>query len=378
MKKSIWLLCLVIFLLAALSASAMEIRTGDRITVAADEVISDDLLALGQSVTIDGTVEGDVIAMGYKVAVGGEVGGSVMAAGRFVSLPGKVGGSARLGGNTVIVSGEVGRNLAAAGEVVSVEQSAKVGSDVHLGAANMEVAGQIGRNATLAGANIALSAVVAGDVKTEADRFALEPGANIAGNLIYRTPRETAIPAGASVAGETIHLLPKMRVKSEPRSPVWLLFPLWKGLALLVTGIVLLAISRRRIMDAVNAVSQPAWKSLLFGFMVLVATPFAVVLLCITILGLPLGLLLGLAWMAALIISGIPVAISLGRWLLQKLQKGRAASPYVSLFAGLVIICLLAQIPYAGWVIRLLVLFFGMGALSRAAKGMLMGTRATP
>ncbi|NIM06554.1 MAG: hypothetical protein GTO55_09005 [Armatimonadetes bacterium] len=367
-------LCLTILLFAIGSAGATELRVGEgTISVAEDEVISDDLLAFANRVVIDGVVEGDLITAASKVTVDGEVKGSVLALGQSVTLAGKVGSSARLAGEDVTIMGEVGRNLAAAGSEVYLDKTASVGNDAHLAGAILEVDGQIDRNADVASNKLTILGSVAGRVKAEATKLSLGPDADIGGNLTYRSPEEITVPEGARVGGKIKHLLPREKAEPEPKSPFGFWWALFRGLAVFVTGVVLLALFRGHMINAVNAVSQPAWKSLLFGFLILVVTPVATIILCITLIGIPLGILLCLGYVAALLLSGIPVSISIGRWLLRSLQRGRSVSPYLALFIGVIILGLLMHIPYAGWIVRFVVVLFGLGALSRAAKGMLMG-----
>src|SRR5690606_10429915 len=60
-------------------AEAFELRRSDQtVTVNADEVIDDTLLAFGETIEIHGTVNGDLIAFARRVVVNGRVAGQII------------------------------------------------------------------------------------------------------------------------------------------------------------------------------------------------------------------------------------------------------------------------------------------------------------
>ena len=65
-----------------------KLRTGDTVTVPADETWDGDLYLLGGRVSVAGSVDGDLTVLGGQVDVGGSVTGDVLAAGGNVSIAG--------------------------------------------------------------------------------------------------------------------------------------------------------------------------------------------------------------------------------------------------------------------------------------------------
>src|SRR4051794_7246380 len=97
------LFCPLVMLLtlAALKPThAAVFRSGDKVTIAADETIDDDLYVFGSEIVIDGKVDGDVCAFGKQITVNGTVTGNVMAAGQAVVIVGQAGG-ARIAGQVL-------------------------------------------------------------------------------------------------------------------------------------------------------------------------------------------------------------------------------------------------------------------------------------
>src|SRR4051812_50109729 len=77
-----------VFLLATLTGVAIaqgivgeKLRSGDTVTIAAGETVSNDVYAFAGTVRVDGTIDGDLIASGGRVEVAGAGGGGKPPAG---------------------------------------------------------------------------------------------------------------------------------------------------------------------------------------------------------------------------------------------------------------------------------------------------------
>ncbi len=375
-------LCLLIT--ATGPAWATEFRSGETVSVEPGEVIDDDLFVAGSNVTVAGTVTGDLLAAGQAVRITGPVGGSVMAAGQDVRVTGDVRGSVRAAGQTVTLAGEVGRNAAAAGQTLLLAETARIRRDLHAAANLLDLEGAVGRNAALVASTGTVRGQVADRLGFEGDKLTLGPSARVGGDLVYRTPREADIAERAVVVGAIQKLAPRAPgPKREPRrgrllprrALPWLAvvsFP-----TVFVFGLVGLALSPRFFLASANAVGRRAWWNVFLGALILLLGPAAVFLIMVTVIGLPLGLLGFVAWLTALIFSEVPVATSLGRFVVSRFT-GAPASPYLGLFIGMLGLAVLAWIPLLGPVIIGLTALLGLGAYARAAKGVLVEMRHHP
>ena len=85
-KHFLWIGVLLLALaLVAPTAQAAEPRTGERVTIAANETVNDDVYLFGSDVIVDGTVHGDVVTAAQTVIINGTVDGSVWAAGSSIT-----------------------------------------------------------------------------------------------------------------------------------------------------------------------------------------------------------------------------------------------------------------------------------------------------
>ena len=112
---SAWLLRLLaaafLVLLLPSTALAAEPRPGETVVVGPNEVINDDLYAVGGTITVEGTVNGDL----------GAFGGTITVTGLAV-------------GGTVVINGPVREDVLVGGGTMTVGPAAQVGRDLYLGA----------------------------------------------------------------------------------------------------------------------------------------------------------------------------------------------------------------------------------------------------
>jgi len=379
-RTSALIVCLLIAAIAP--AYATEFRSGDSVSVEPGEVIDDDLFIAGSSVTVAGTVTGDVLAAGQVVRITGPVGGSVMAAGQDVRVTGDVAGSVRAAGQTVTLGGDVGRNAAAAGQTLLVAETARIQRDLHAAGNLLDLDGAVGRNVGMAASSGTVRGQIGGELRFEGNALKLAPSARVGGNLLHRSSQPLEIASGAVIAGETQQLPPKPRgPERQPRaSKAHRILPLLTLIsfpAVFVFGVVGLALGPRLFLASANAVGRRLWWNAFLGILILLLGPAAVFVVTITVVGIPIGLLAFIAWMTALMFSQVPVATSLGRFLVSRFTGG-GVSPYLGLFIGLIALAALAWVPVIGIIIGGLTVLLGLGAYARAAKGIIVEMRHHP
>ena len=146
-------LVLLTLSIAAEPAAAQHMRVGRNVIVHADEVITDDLYAFGETVVIEGIVKGDVMASGREMRVRGTVDGDLVGCGQ-----------------TYVVDGRVGDDLRIAGMTIVLGRDARVGDDVVTAAGRLEtrVGSSIAGSLLFVGYLAQLAGHVVGDVGAEA------------------------------------------------------------------------------------------------------------------------------------------------------------------------------------------------------------------
>ena len=124
-------------------------------------------------------------------------------------------------------------------------------------------------------------------------------------------------------------------------------------------GLVLLFLLPGFFFDAVKACDKTA-PAIGFGVLFLIATPIAAIIVCITVVGLGVGITAIMLWL----ISIYAAQVLVGAWLGEKiLGVGTGAGAALGRLAlGLVILRVLGMLPFLGAWISFVVVVWGMGA----------------
>jgi len=365
-------LVVLVTMLAAVPVSAAEVRGLDEVNVESWEVIDDDLYVAGTTIDIDGTVNGDLWAAGGTLNINGTVTGDVTAAVSTLNIDGVVGGAVRVVGSAINIDGAIGGDLLVGGGTLSIDSNVTIGGDLLFAVGEAYIDGSVNGYVRGTADVVTISNGVGDDVRLGVDELTLTSGAIIQGDLTYTSENEASIQVGAQLLGETNHRQPGVK------------WPLWESpipsvignllafLMILLIGIVVILLASKRMALMADTIGRRPGLSLGWGAIVLFGTPIAALIVCITIVGIPLALIGLVLYGIALYLAQIPVALWLGRLIIgafnrldsRAKKKSRLDSKAMltgALALGLVIICLLRMIPYAGWVIGLAVVLFGLG-----------------
>ncbi|MDD3927249.1 MAG: hypothetical protein PHT33_11395, partial [bacterium] len=325
-----------------------------------------DVYISGGTVLIDGTVNGDLVVAGGTVNVNGPVTQDVIAAGGTVTVNGRAGDDIRVAGGTVNINSPVRDDLVVAGGTVTVS-GAGIGGDVLVWGGNTNLSAPVTGNVMGSVGNLAIYSRIGGSVNVNTSMLTLGPGAVVAGDLIYTSSKEATINPNARVTGQIRRNQPPQPRQDGRRDGGiggLLLFLLWSALATIVTGLVLVYLFPRFSSGVVEITWRRFWRSLGIGFLVLVVTPIAAIILLMTVIGIPLGLILLAGWMITLYLAKVFAAIFLGWLVLYLLRNRRATSLIWALLLGAFLYELIQLIPIVGWIFLFGLFLASLGALA--------------
>ncbi len=341
------LLLFFLLLLLALPAPAVVLQHDKNLIIGQDQVIDDDLVIAGGNVQMLGRVTGDLVVVGGTVTANGAVAGDVIAAGGTVNIYGPVGGSIYAAGGTINVKSTVGRNVVTAGGNVNVAEGSHIARDLAIGGGNVTFSGRVERDLLDSSGNLILTST-----------------ARVNRNLIAQTSAPS-IAAGVVIGGKQIITQPSARHRNRGRAFAGrILRAFFFGIALLLIGLLFVAIAPRLTEQTEGMLKIHPWGSLLAGFLVLLVAPLAIFLIAITCLGLPLAVVLWSLYLSALLIAPIFVAILVGRWILRE----PGGNLYLGLLLGLLVVVILLWIPVVSFLGMLIILLLGLGALTLAVQ----------
>jgi hypothetical protein len=340
--------------------------------VESGEVIDDDLFIAGDTVTISGTVNGDVFAAGANIIVDGIINGDVYAAGGGLTVTGTVTQDVILvGGNLIVHGAAIGDGVVALGGNVQVDSSTDIKGGFIFGAGSVQSAASVGRGMTGGTGILTLSGSVGRDVNIGVGQLVIEESANIAGDVLYNSQQEGRISPIAQIGGVVEKRLPHLPDFNADFTGVMASFRsgfiVWSFFSALLIGLIVLVVVPSYGEVITEQFRKNPWMSLLIGFLAFILTPFAVGIMLVTIIGVPLGLITIIFYMIALYFVKIVAGFVLGHFA-ARIAKFKRPNRYGAFAVGLFIYVVLTSIPFIGVFFSVAATLFGLGTIMLAEK----------
>jgi hypothetical protein len=346
-----------------LAAWAFVFQNGETITAA--EGLSDDLYAAGQTVTVTGRIDGDVVAAGRMVTIAGAVTGGILALAQDVRIAGPVGRTVRAAGQSVAIESAVRIDALAVGQEIYIRQQAHIGRDLLASGETVYVAANVDRFARLIGNTVVVAGRVGKGLRVDARHLTIMPTAQIDGDVRYSAELPADVRAGAVIKGKIERVARPTRPQTRLLGlAVPVVFRIWEALALLLIGLFIVTVIPHRAREISTMALRRFPHSLLVGIVVLLAFPVVCTVLTATVIGIPLAVAIAFVFAAGVYPSQAFVAAALGRVLLVPIGRGKdlSTSLHLTVAVGTLILALLFALPF-GWVVRLLAMMSGWGAV---------------
>lgn len=408
-------------------ARAFDGRNGDRVVIAAGEVVNDDLYVGATEFVLDGTVNGDIVAGGQSITINGTLNGNLVAAGQTIVVNGTVTGDVLAAGSALSFTDKavVGGDVVGAGYSLELQKGSKVGRDVVMGGGQILLAGDVTRNVKAGTAALEIAGTIGGDVKAAVGEagttqvgppptmfmpqstvvlpvvkpgLTIDSGGRIAGSLEYTQSSDLSFPAG-SIGGKISRTLPPENAQritpqetTSAKIAAWALANVRSLITLLLLGLLMLWLEQafvKALSDKLRTQPLPSLGWGLVGyagfFFVLLLTVFVVILGAVIFGVLTLrGISGAIVWVGLLsigvLILGFVLATSfltkivfgetLGKWVLASAKSPWAEQRYwpmvvgVTLTAVVLAILTFPLIPgFLGWLLNFAIVIGGLGTL---------------
>jgi anti-sigma factor RsiW len=365
---------LLIVLALPSTGHAFELRRSKGITtVPAGETIDDTLIALGDTVSIEGDVHGDLLAFGRRVTVRGNVMGDVVSGAETVEISGTVGGNVIAAGNQVsLVQARVAGNVYSGGRGVRLDNGTEITGNAVTAASDVDVAAHIGIDLRSYGRDVNFSGNVTRNVGAYGETVTLVAPARIGGDLTAHVSADEKlqIANAATIGGNVVReVSPRPGARQgfgarifEPLANRYATVGFYFGqmvrlAAAFVTGLLLLAVF--------PALQLPPLRSGIdllraggIGLATAIVAPIAALIACVTVILAPVGIIGFVVGAIALYLAKIPIAQLVGL-LLFKSKPHYAAS----LLAGLAVVIVAVNLPLVGWLFGVVITCVGLGML---------------
>ncbi len=329
------------------------INGGDSVTIEQSAIKPGSVYVAGNNITINATVDGSLYCAGGHITVNGSVHGDINCAGQDITINGSVQGSVKLAGGTLSLGNKVGSDVSLFGQTATVRSNATVAGDINAGVQNLTIDGTVTRSVVAGVQSLNMNGKVGSMNIVDAQSLSLGKNARVSGDLNYQSEDELKLDSN-KIGGAVHYHKPQPRHQVNPLHTLALVFATFAVTALILT------LAAPRWVDRSAGIAKAKFGYvMLFGVLGVFTMPVLAVVLALTVVGLPLALMMILAWLLLLMLSGTFFAYFIGALILP-----RVANILVRLFVGLVATAALLVIPYSIGVFSVLImLIMGTGII---------------
>jgi len=383
MKKLSIILSILFFFLFPLFVFAQTNHYALDVYIPADQTINDNFVRAANSFDIRGNIKGDVVVVGANVDISGRVEGDVLAAASNIKISGEVLGNVRVAGAAVDIEGKVGKNVNVFSGTVNFGLNSEILGDVSVYSGTADFKGKVEGNiygrtgrVTISGKlNKNVELHFDGEEKGDEASLVIFKEAEIQGDLNYYSRSQAKIDEEAVIKGQVNKYTPKVVGKAARKfiNSFWLFSRLVSFFGLIVVALILIWFFDDRTKKITERMLKKPGQSMLFGLGILFLVPIISIMLMITIIGAPLGIIILLLYILAIYLSTIFVGLTIGRQILAYFQKKKfpEVSSFWSLIIGLLIYLIIVDLVLwsgsilgiFGGVIKFLALIWALGGI---------------
>lgn len=355
--------------------SKQQFVTGDRIHIHAN--ISDEVFALGHEIVVEGTQAETAYLAGDTVLVKDSTLADLIAGAHDqVEISGTIRDDA-LVAICPICPGGSGR--------LFVGPQGHIGGDAHFLANTLEIQGTVDGDLAATARRIVISGTIGGTADLTAREIIIASGARIGGELVARSPSKPQIESGAIISG------PLREIETEVDIPDLKELPKvigWVGAAaagiLLLGAFLLGALAQLTVPGPLNQAARimkaELWTCLWRGLACALILPIIGAVLAMSLVGFPAGVVLMAMLVVLSAFAFVASAYAIGLWL-RSLITAAAPEPRTSgrigwTLAGILTLFILWIVPFVGWIVALLTLLGGLGAVAMTLWRLIRGPDA--
>lgn len=338
------------------------------VLVRADDVITEDFYAAGNTIVVSGVIEGDLMAIAFdSIRIDGVVEGDVIAVSNRVEITGRVEGAVRVAATSVLIEGDVGDDLLVGALSTATSMSSSVGRDVLVWGRTAELLGEVGRDVEGTLRRLRIGGQVTGDIDVTAGGLTLLPGLVVDGDVRYTADDEATVAETVAIDGilsRADALAPNLRVRG-----IRLLLQVVGVIAGLGIGLGILWAAPVRSLAAAGALARRPLQSLSWG-VGLASVPLALVIVTIGIVSvtslsssgplvlvlLPVALAIGAVVFVGLLTAPVPIALFVGS------RVRPEWSSYAHYVVGFPVIVVVWLLPWVGGLLVFVLALAGLGA----------------
>lgn len=342
--------------------------------------VGSDTFVSGSSPMVSAKYAKDVFVRGFSPSVSAQVSGDLHVVGFDITISGSVAEDFYAAGTSVAIGSTIAEDATVSGFKVILNEQAKVAGNVRIAAGTATINSPVQGSLVASAGELKINSIIAGDVLLAAKSIQFGEKARIDGNLVYSSGDDVSIPESV-IAANRVQRVPfdRNEVIKDVRDTIDTAIPsFWPSVFSRITGFLLtmgflvlvaallLAYQPDRVASFQQFIRNHPAKSILAGVLGLSTLIGLIPVSAMTIIGIPLipfvMLLILILWLFGYLLGAYVIS--------RKLYASFIEAPLSSigelcvLAVGLLVLALLNFIPVLGWLLNLIVMLMGLGAIS--------------
>ncbi len=375
------ILLLTVLLGIMYPVKAIRIESGRNVVI--DKPVFEDVYVTGGEVMINASIYGDLIVAGGTVVVNDSVYSDILAAGGTLTFNGYVGDDIRCaggkvnimknvpgdvvvtGGNIVISKDAVIGNLISAGGEITID--GQVAGVVKSASGKLLLNGSVMKDIDCRGAELTVNGTINGrSVLVAGDELIIGNKAAFNNDVRYWSPSKHVAFGDAVKNGKAVYD-PSLRIDREQ----WyflgfssVLGLVWYMGMVFVMIMIIQYLFGRTMKKAGQTAYDRSMRSLGYGFLFWLGVPVAAVVACITVVGVPVGVILLFSYVILLLFAGTITSVVAANWLNSRSLANWSYWRMVFVALGTFMVFRLVSLtPFLGWFIFILLVCISFGAI---------------
>ncbi len=322
--------------------------TGNNITINAP--IYGDLVTAGGIITINDTIQKDILLAGGTIIFNGYAGDDVRCAGGELHVKKDIKGDLVIAGGKVIIDKNVtiGGNLLVSGGEIYLDGTVK--GNIRGAFGKLYMNGIAEQNIYCKGGKLEMNGTVKGQSSISAPEIVIGNNAAFLGDVHYWNKQGYLKFGESAKSGIAIY---DGNLRIETGGWYYIAFALigYLGAAILMIFLTQYLFSKT-MKRASDTVSTETLKSLGYGLLYFVGVPVAIIVACITVIGIPIGLILLFGYIITMALATVITSVVAANWLNTKYNYNWRTGKMVLTATGIFIVLkLLSFIFMAGWLV---------------------------
>lgn len=356
---------------------AAEIITNSEVYLDVNNTYSENLYIGSGRAEIGSQIDADLTVLGGENFVKSIVGSDIFIGGGTTEFSGEVLGDLRIISGEVIVSGTVHGDLLIIGGDVQITDQAKILGDVLIIGADVKLFGDIIVKTKIVSASTFIDGYVSGVTEITTQNLTIGPRAVIDGEFFYFSPKKLDEKENSEIIGNvTFNKTNSIQDTSIIKKALVSFLSFWfllRFITTLLIAFILVYIFKVFATETTKFALKSFWKSLFAGILTIVLLPISIVILFVSLVGMPIALIGILGLFLFLIISPAIAGIYFGAWIrefinhirYEKKSEWEYQTDFHTATFGVIVMTILQFIPVVGGLIRSIISIVALGAVVR-------------